>query len=339
MQTNEFSEQDFALIDALQENARATWAELGSRTAKSATTVRRRWERLSTSGTLWISSHWSGTSGVVSSSVSVRCAVGRVPAVVAALVRHPKIFNLAEVTGEYDLALVVVTADIMELRTIVQDEILSVPGVVVTQTRILTRRAFDGADWKFGALPRKGADGGEVDVLGRLSFRDPRVRAVLQVLETSPRATSRDFSAAMDISDAHARRFVREVLDQRIITQRVDFPMRMTTRGVGIEFHLDAPAGRLTESVGRIAVLPGVRLSSVVAGKDSNVFAVVWLQDYSEAVELEEWFGRQCGMTVRSRNVIVHYHKRAGYVFDLDQNPVEFVSWFAGDEAVMTDRA
>ena len=112
------SELDFAVFDALQRNPRAPWAEIARTIGVSGPTVRRHWHALVESGAGWIATYPNRVRGLMCFSVRVKCQPGFVEAVAKQLCQVPEVMSVSEMTGAYQIQLIVFVPDKSRVRPV-----------------------------------------------------------------------------------------------------------------------------------------------------------------------------------------------------------------------------
>jgi DNA-binding Lrp family transcriptional regulator len=144
-----FDELDERIVVALVDNARATYAEIGSSVGLSAPAVKRRVDRLRASGAI------TGFSARVDPSamgwtteayVELFCRGRTSPAGIAAAVgKYPEVIAAATITGEADALLHIRAADVRHFERVVE-RIGAEPFVVRTRSVIVLSRLVDRPD-------------------------------------------------------------------------------------------------------------------------------------------------------------------------------------------------
>jgi DNA-binding Lrp family transcriptional regulator len=144
-----FDELDQRIVGALVENARATYAEIGKRVGLSAPAVKRRVDRLRTTGAI------TGFSATIDPAalgwtteayVELFCRGRTSPADIGAAVsRYPEVTGAATITGEADALLHIRAADVRHFERVVE-RIGAEPFVVRTRSVIVLSRLVSRAD-------------------------------------------------------------------------------------------------------------------------------------------------------------------------------------------------
>lgn len=150
-----FDELDEQIVAALVDNARATFAEIGAQVGLSAPAVKRRVDRLRSSGAI------TGFSATVDPSalgwtteayVELFCRGRTSPSDIAAAVsKHPEVTGAATITGEADALLHIRAADVRHFEQVVE-RIGAEPFVVRTRSVIVLSRLVSRSD----IVPRGG---------------------------------------------------------------------------------------------------------------------------------------------------------------------------------------
>jgi DNA-binding Lrp family transcriptional regulator len=142
-------ELDRRIVAALVEDARATYAEVGTQVGLSAPAVKRRVDRLRASGAI------TGFSARVDPAalgwtteayVELYCRGRTSPADIAAAVsKHPEVTDACTVTGEADALLHIRAADVRHFEQ-VMERIGAAPFVVRTRSVIVLSRLVNRPD-------------------------------------------------------------------------------------------------------------------------------------------------------------------------------------------------
>lgn len=324
----ELSVSDLALIEALQRDPRAPWAQVAQTVGVSPPTARRRWERLTADGTAWITTYAGMGAGLVAALVEVRCRPGTADDVAAELRRHRRIVTVSAQTGERDLGLIIFAEDLVELRRILQRDLGSHSDVLGLRSSIMTRVFREGSHWRAGIL----AGGGRPRAAkpSAAVTPPPGARAMMTVLgelERDGRAPTARIATALGAGEAHARRSVHRLLESRRIVQRVDVTLDQPHWPHSLALWMVVPAAQLGEAAKRIGELPETRLCAALAGGPSNLYAIVWLRSLEQAADVEARIMRGLPARVVDRSLVLHYYKRLGHLFDDGRRRVGQVPW------------
>jgi DNA-binding Lrp family transcriptional regulator len=136
----ELSEDDLALIHALQIAPRLSWADASDVLGVHATTLAARWDRLRAAGASWVTAHLVGDpKQMCLAFVAVDCEMNRREHVTARLAAVPEIVTVEEAASNRDLMLTVVTPSLEEFSTQVVSRLKAIEGLVKYQTALCTR--------------------------------------------------------------------------------------------------------------------------------------------------------------------------------------------------------
>jgi DNA-binding Lrp family transcriptional regulator len=142
-------ELDRRIVAALVEDARATYAEVGTQVGLSAPAVKRRVDRLRASGAITgFSARVDPTAlgWTTEAYVELYCRGRTSPADIAAAVsQHPEIIDACTVTGEADALLHIRAADVRHFER-VMERIGAAPFVVRTRSVIVLSRLVNRPD-------------------------------------------------------------------------------------------------------------------------------------------------------------------------------------------------
>ena len=142
-------ELDRRIVAALVEDARATYAEVGAQVGLSAPAVKRRVDRLRSSGAITgFSARVAPTAlgWTTEAYVELYCRGRTSPADIAAAVsKHPEITDACTVTGEADALLHIRAADVRHFER-VMERIGAEPFVVRTRSVIVLSRLVNRPD-------------------------------------------------------------------------------------------------------------------------------------------------------------------------------------------------
>jgi DNA-binding Lrp family transcriptional regulator len=144
----ELNRLDRAIIVALIEDARATYAEIGHQVGLSASAVKRRVDRLRGIGAI------TGFSARVEprvlgwtteAYVELFCRGKTSPSEIAiAVARHPEVVSACTVTGEADALLHIRATDMRHVEQVIQ-RIAAEPFVVRTKSAVVLARLINGS--------------------------------------------------------------------------------------------------------------------------------------------------------------------------------------------------
>ncbi|MDJ0384834.1 Lrp/AsnC family transcriptional regulator [Streptomyces sp. G-G2] len=317
------SEQDLALIDALQSAPRAPWSRIGHALGVDATTAARRWERLRAAGLAWATAYDSARAATVA-FVEVRCQPGRMEEVSATAAALPWVFSVYETVGDFDLLLSVAAVDPLMLSRSVHRVIGGLPGVRSLRIRLGITLYGEGGDWRIRAMEPAGRAGlSHGGVPSRTAYGahggrrlSPEDQALLDALGADCRLGYTALGAAAGMGDHAARRRVQRMLKDGDITLRCDLALPLAGLPTMVVYRASVPHARLEATGSALARLEQVRLCASVSGPD-NLHLQVLLHglggvDPFEAVLAD----RVPALEIKDRTVTVHTVKRVGWLLD-----------------------
>ncbi|WP_175414218.1 Lrp/AsnC family transcriptional regulator [Agrococcus sp. SGAir0287] len=327
---HDLPDSDLALVTALQDAPRASWAAIGRAIGVSAPTARRRWEAIAESGAAWATTYAGFAAGLLFGLAEVRCRPGTVDAVAAALRAHPKIISVTGMTGERDLVLTILADDMAQFRQLIQSWLGTHEAVTAVRSTIVTRMFSDGSRWRAVGPPHDGLlpTVHESRADGEAASREQWL-AALEVLERDGRASARELAERLGTSEAHARRVVRRLVAHGWIQQRIDVSLEQRMWPHALALWLVVPAARLEATALQIAGLPMTRMCAALAGGASNLYVIVWLRELEDAAPMEAELARSLELRVLDRAILLHYYKRVGHLFDEENRREGQVSWLA----------
>ncbi len=140
---------DRAIVGALVEDARSTYAEIGNQIGLSAPAVKRRVDRLLSSGAITgftARVEPSALGWTTEAYVELFCIGRTTPDVIAAAVRrYPEVADACTVTGDADALVHIRAADVRHFEQ-VMERISAEPFVVRTRSVIVLSRLIERAD-------------------------------------------------------------------------------------------------------------------------------------------------------------------------------------------------
>lgn len=320
-----FTEQDLALLDALQSAPRAPWSRIGKALGIDATTAARRWERLRENGLAWVTAYDSARTTTVA-FVEVRCRPRAHEAVGAAASALPWVFSVDETAGDFDLLLSVAAADLPGLGRAVHQVIGGMRGVRSARMRLGISLYGEGGDWRIRAMePARRAELGTSCLPSRTPYairRNPREsaedQALLQALGADGRLGYTALAAATGLSEHTARRRVQRMLRDGDITLRCDFAYPLVGLGTMVMYRMSVPHALLGQTGHALARLGQVRMCASVTGPH-NLFVQALLHGLQAVDPFEAHLVDQFpALEIKDRTVTLHTRKRMGWLLDSD---------------------
>ncbi|MGW1156900.1 Lrp/AsnC family transcriptional regulator [Streptomyces sp. NPDC002513] len=318
------SELDLALVNALQLRPRASWTDLAPPLGVTASTLARRWERLTDEGLAWVYaapgrefSHTRCTAFVL-----LRCRPGTRARIAERLCAFEEAVTI-ELTGpgSADLLLDVLAPDLPALTRFLTTRLERLPGLVSVDCLFATSLFVEGSRWRLRSLaPTQlnalgASDSGAREPMSTVGL-DAVDRTLLDALVRDGRLGLAALADQVDTSPATVRRRLRRLTDSGVLTFRCDMANALTGRPVPVSLLGRAPA-RDTATIHRtLAALPECRLVAAVTGT-ANIFATLWVHDLGDIQRRETALcSRLPTLTVTDRIVGLHTVKRMGHMLD-----------------------
>ncbi|MFE4411909.1 Lrp/AsnC family transcriptional regulator [Streptomyces sp. NPDC056821] len=318
------SELDLALMHALQLQPRASWSELAPLLGVTASTLARRWERLSTKGLAWV---YAAPGRAFSRTrctafVLLRCRPGARQRLAEQVSAFEEVVT-AELTapGSADLLLDVLAPDAARLTHFLTERLDGLPEVSAVECLFATSLYTEGSRWRLhsldsaqlGALGPPGAGAREAASSAELDRLD---HALLDALVRDGRLGLAALAERTGTSAATVRRRVHRLTDSGVILFRCDMAPHLTGLPVSVTFRGQAPASDLNTLHRTLATLPECRLVAAVTGT-TNVLATFWLRDIGDIERRETAMcARLPSLTIADRIVGLRTVKRMGHLLD-----------------------
>jgi DNA-binding Lrp family transcriptional regulator len=327
------SQDEMALVDALQVAPRAPWATLGSVLGISPVTAAKRWNALVEEGSAWVTAApgMAHHNAQCLAYVEITCHPEHRLAVANAIAEHTAALTVELTMGSADILVTVAAADLRTLSHYLLYHLDQVDHVLSTRTRIATRLYGEGAMWRLRVL--------DTDSVTRLeqvrqmqmasdADRDPlpvltdAARVMLTHLAADGRRSLVDLAELADISVSTARRHISRLLQSGMIIMRTDVNAFAVDWPVQIYLWAEVPADRLSEAATTLSRFRSARLTATVAAS-TNLALCSWLRSIDEIHRLEQTIAaRLPHVRVIDRLVVLRQVKRMGRLLDENGNAV-----------------
>ncbi|QMU78085.1 Lrp/AsnC family transcriptional regulator [Streptacidiphilus sp. PB12-B1b] len=317
------SEEDLALVHALQLRPRASWTVLGRALGVDPVTVARRWNRLAQRGEAWI----LGSPGprlfdhVCVAFVEVECAVGSAAGVIRALSGHAHALTIERPAGSHDLLVTVSTRDLLAMSRFTLDHLPAIEGVTAVRPRIVTHMFTEGGSWRISALDT-GQRAHLSEPLEEQRTRQgpmeisPSDRSVLRLLAVDGRASYQALATALDTSAATVKRRIDRLVRLGLITFRCDFARPLGGWPVAVAFWARVPPADLPEVGHAIVRYPETRNCAAVTGP-CNLIVEASLHSLADVLRFEMRLAtRHPTLAVVDRSVMLRQEKLLGHLLD-----------------------
>ncbi|MER5387657.1 Lrp/AsnC family transcriptional regulator [Saccharopolyspora sp. NPDC002686] len=324
----DFSEDDLALIHALQLRPRAPWAALAPALGSSPTVLAQRWARLRAAGLAWITAyplHGELAGGAMVALVEMNCAPGSVEAVARKLERMPRVHNIEYAAQGRDLLVTVSAASFEKLSALLLDELPALPGVASLHSHIGAKMHIEGSQWQLDALDR--AQREEVLRTGRteqdrsserIYLRPDIYGPLVAELAHDGRATAAELAEKVGRPTSTVRRQLAALLHSRTLRMRCEVAQLHTRWPMAVIWWCRLPSSALAETISRLREDSRVRLCMSVTGS-ANLVINAWTADMTDLLAMQAHLERlmPTGQVLNS-SVILRTRKRVGWLMHPD---------------------
>jgi DNA-binding Lrp family transcriptional regulator len=325
----ELSEDDLALINALQIAPRLSWSDAADVLGVHATTLASRWDRLRAAGASWTTAHLIGDpKRMCLAFVAVDCEMNRREQVTASLAAVPEIVTVEEAASNRDLMLTVVTRSLEEFSTKVVSRLKETEGLVKYHTALCTRLHSGGGEWRLnvlnraqqtalGELARSAGSGAERPGAARERLPASHLD-LLPYLARDGRATAADIARALGRNPATVQRQLNRVLASRLLSLRCEIAQRYSSFPVTCQWFVNVPAGQHESAAAEIRTIRNVRLSASTTGP-TNFVIIMWLQSLADVMDAELALQQKVpGIDLVESVVMLSTVKRVGWMLNED---------------------
>ena len=315
------TELDVAVVNALQINPRASWADVGRVLEVDASTVARRWARLEEYGAAWVSCQPLFSGDPAMAYVEISVAPGTSLEVAKVLADDPQAMTIDLVAGARDLVVTVVCADAAQLSWYLLERMVRVPNVRAVQSQILVRSYADASGWTLRALtPRQEKQlratlPAQVEG-GRSEVTDDTDRALAVALSANGRASLSVLASAANTSESTVRRRLAALTLKRVVRLRCELARELTGWPVSEWFFARVPSDRIDAAAQSLSGIAEVRAVLSAAGP-YNLLVAVWLRTVADGQRLETLIMKKLPhVDIADRSVVIRPYKLAGRLLD-----------------------
>ncbi|RFC75393.1 Lrp/AsnC family transcriptional regulator [Streptomyces sp. AcE210] len=314
-------ELDLALVSALQNAPRASWAVVAKAVEISPVTAARRWERLRAQGLAWVTAY--GGSFVhrhhCVAFVGLDCEPGRIPVIAAELARHPQISSVEHTSGPQDLLLNVMVDGLADLSRMHTDVLGRLPGVRAVHSAIVTHFFTEGSRWDLRAISREQRDVVRPPV-AQAGDSDPVPadgdRELLIALGADGRMGYGELARRAGMSESTARRRVSRLLTTRTVVPRCELAHSFSPYPVFVTYRANVPSDALARIGPALAALPEVRMCAATTSQH-NLVVNGWVRSIPDTQRLEAHLTERFPeLSVVDRSLTLANTKRMGWVLD-----------------------
>ncbi len=331
---------DFQLINALQIAPRSPWSALGPALRTDASTLSRRWSRLTDAGLAWTTCYvlpermqaYSPRGQRLRSShavIEIRCEAGRRAEVIAALAPKPAVLNIECTSGPRDLTVNIAAASPSMIDDYITAEVAALPGVIATSTRFVRIMYREGSEYDLDAL--RPAQRDRVEEAGRSASSEaaiapsPLTERIIQSLQADVRRPASEVADEVGISVPLARRTMAQLARSDWVRMRADFAHDVVGWNASVNLWVTVPQDSLASLASGLSQLPSVRLCASTLGP-ANLVITLWMREIDELDAIESRL-RQLAPDARvaDRWMTPRVAKRMGTLFDESGRRVGYV--------------
>ncbi|MCQ9368846.1 Lrp/AsnC family transcriptional regulator [Brevibacterium sp. 91QC2O2] len=314
------SEEDLALIDAMQINPRISWADLASVIGTDATTAARRWRRLAGSGVAWttVMPGPRQMDRLTLTYLEIDCEVDRWGEVLEWLYAQPHIATVQHLSGELTLWCSVFAPSEELMSDWIVSVLPTVGGIRRVRTSIATRIFDSSRYWRLKILDRRTSErvGPEPKRSGVTHDFDKADRTLFSLLARDTRTETKTLSANLEISQRSTQRRINQLVNAGDMEFRCDLARGSAGWHSGAILWMNVPETGV-EQVGRTMVgLPETRSCAAIAGR-TNFMMTVALHSakdlYSFAQRLTSRFPH---VSIVDRQIVLRQYKLYGRLLD-----------------------
>ncbi|MFF7469972.1 AsnC family transcriptional regulator [Streptomyces sp. NPDC008092] len=326
------SEDELALINALQLSPRASWTELGRALGVDPVTVARRFHRLSVQGSAWVgfSPGPRLLEQICVAYVVIDCAPGSTARVAGALSAHPHMVTIERTASGHDILATVATRDLPALSRYTLDLLPHLPGITAVRSRIVTHMFTEGGRWRIAALapdqrarltarvsapasaPASSSAGRRTAHRQLTSFD----RALATRLAHDGRASYQSLARDLGVSLSTAKRRVEALVRGGLLRFRCDFARPLGGWPVAVTFWARVPPADLPGIGQSLIRLPETRNCAAISGPQ-NLVLQASLHSLGDILRLETQLATaHPALDIADRVVTLRQDKLLGRLLD-----------------------
>lgn len=284
------SEDDLALIHALQIAPRVSWSDAADVLGANGGTLAAKWDRIQASGAAWITGHLVGDPSQMSLAfVEVECEISRRPEIIETVCAIPEVNSVDETFNGPGLSLIILTASIEELSQVILPSLTTIPGVTAVEASLCTRLHRGGHSWRLNTLTR----------LQQQRFRELRHlgtagtgrlpeshRKMIRMLVENGRVTAAEVARELGGHPATVRRQLNKLLDSDVLSFRCELAQKYSGYPITCQWFTRLPPARHTEAAKELRPLRNIRMVASTTGT-TNFRIVMWLQTAADVMSAE----------------------------------------------------
>lgn len=262
-----FDEVDLDLLSALTADPRSSWAELAKRIGHNPTTLSRRWKRMESEGTAWVTAY-PGRIVPYSAYFWVALGAGAEEEVGQWLLEEPEVYWIESTDGSYSFFGALVVDELGKLAEF-KKELESLPGVQAVDLRLCRIVTHDGASWtpEFASREESPKQPSWQPGGRGLSTLKSREVAVLRALYADGRASYAKLADASGYSERTLRRRLKQEFSTGGLVLRCDMAKEELGFPLALNIRMSTPRN-LSGFVKVLAKMSTCRLVALMSGSD-----------------------------------------------------------------------
>lgn len=322
------TEDDLALVHALQLHPRASWASLGPVLGSGPAVLARRWLRLRGQGLAWVTSYPAVTGPVPPVQVAlveVDCAPGRLDEVAARLDAEPAVMTSEHADRGRDLMLTVNAGTFAQMSSLLLDRLARVPGVVSTRAHLAAGTHLEGSRWRLDAL-----DADQIDAVRALHAAEhgpggppadpfsPVFAPLARELGRDGRAGAAEIAARVGRPASTVRRQLGSLVRSGALVFRCEVAQLLTRWPVCVTWWMRLPTASVDGAVTRVRRDARVRLCLSLTGP-ANLLVTAWTASMPDLVGMQHQLETLLpDAQIVDTSVILRTRKRMGWLLHPD---------------------
>lgn len=314
------TEDDLRLVQALQINPRAGWAELGRALGAAPSTIARRWSRLESSGAAWVSCQPLGEPESAVAVLEVTCRAGDIMTAARTLAEDSAAMTIDVASGGRDLLVTVTCPDQLRLSSYLLERVAQIPEVESVRSHVVTRLYSDASRWRLRSLStreeEKVSAGAQTIPAAGAPPMDGLERRIVELLSSDGRRPAGRLAADLGVSESTVRRRLRSLAATGALRLRCEVARGLTEWRVVEWFFLRVPPAHIDEAGRVLAGIPELRATLSTTGP-TNLVAAAWLRTVADGQRIEKRLGQLLPwLEVVDRCVVLRPVKLVGRLLD-----------------------
>jgi len=321
-ETMEITDEDLALIHALQISPRVTWTDAARILGAHPTGLAARWERLRRSGTSWVTANLIGTGmDTTLTFLDIECALHRRADVIEAVCAIPEVVSVEEPARNRDLLLTVVTSSLAELSQSVVPQLAAIEGLTRYQASVCTRLHSGGESWRLNILSRNQQAAFQAlapPTVGASTTLPDSYWTMVQALTRDGRASAADVARQTGVHSTTASRRLNRLLDSNVLSFRCELAQSHSAYPISCRWFATVPPEHHDEAAEALRAFQNLRLCASISGPANFTF-VMWLRSVADVMETELAIKERVPtMQLVESALTLNFVKRVGWMLNRD---------------------